>query len=256
MPQFNAIDALHALKAHKVELPFILVTGSMSEEVAVECIKEGADDYILKSSLKRLPTALLSSVQRKRVEREREQAEDRIREQAALLEKARDAILVMDANGLITYWNAGAERLYGWTAEEALQKLNAASLSKFDEAKHREALRQTVTNDEFHGELTHITKEGRNIFVETRWSLIREDDKPKSILMINTDITEKKKLEAQFLRSQRLESIGTLAGGIAHDLNNVLTPILVSLKLLREMKGDTPPRSTIPGRFLFRFLWS
>ena len=153
MPQFNAIDALHALKAHKVELPFILVTGSMSEEVAVECIKEGADDYILKSSLKRLPTALLSSVQRKRVEREREQAEDRIREQAALLEKARDAILVMDANGLITYWNAGAERLYGWTAEEALQKLNAASLSKFDEAKHREALRQTVTNDEFHGEL-------------------------------------------------------------------------------------------------------
>jgi PAS domain S-box-containing protein len=239
MPQFNAIDALHALKAHKVELPFILVTGALSEEVAVECIKEGADDYILKSSLKRLPTALLSSVQRKKAEREREQAEVRIREQAELLDKARDAILVMDANGAITYWNAGAERLYGYPAGEAMQ-MNAAALSKFDEAKHHEAMRQTVAHEEWHGELTQTTKDGRSIFVETRWSLIREGDKPKSILMINTDITEKKKLEAQFLRSQRLESIGTLAGGIAHDLNNVLTPILVSLKLLREMKGETP----------------
>jgi signal transduction histidine kinase/ActR/RegA family two-component response regulator len=113
-------------------------------------------------------------------------------------------------------------------------------LSKFDEQKHQEALRQTVAYEEWHGEITQTTKDGRSIFVESRWSLIREGDTPKSILMINTDITEKKKLEAQFLRSQRLESIGTLAGGIAHDLNNVLTPILVSLKLLREMKGETP----------------
>lgn len=240
MPQFNALDALHALKAHNVELPFILVTGSQSEEVAVECIKEGADDYILKSSLKRLPTALLSSVQRKRVENERASAEVRIREQAALLNKARDAILVIDGNGVVTFWNAGAERLYGWNAEEAMQKLNAATLSRFDEAKYQEALQQTILNDEWHGELTHTTKEGRTLFVESRWSLIREGDQPKSILIINTDITEKKKLEAQFLRAQRLESIGTLAGGIAHDLNNVLTPILVSLKLLREMKGETP----------------
>jgi two-component system, cell cycle sensor histidine kinase and response regulator CckA len=241
MPQFNALDALHALKAHRVEVPFILVTGSQSEEVAVECIKEGADDYILKSSLKRLPTALLASVQRKRAEREREEAEARVREQAALLNKARDAILVIDTSGNITFWNAGAERLYGWSPDEAIQRINALALSKFDETKHQEALRTTLGQEEWHGELTQTTKEGRSLFVESRWSLIRDNDnKPKSILIINTDITERKKLEAQFLRSQRLESIGTLAGGIAHDLNNVLTPILVSLKLLREMKGETP----------------
>jgi two-component system cell cycle sensor histidine kinase/response regulator CckA len=241
MPQFNALDALHALKAHRVEVPFILVTGSQSEEVAVECIKEGADDYILKSSLKRLPTALLASVQRKRAEREREEAEVRVREQAALLNKARDAIMVMDTNGGITFWNAGAERIYGWGAEEVLQGMNAASFWKFDEQKHQDALRQTIQREEWHGELTQSTKDGRTIFVESRWSLIRDsENKPKSILIINTDITERKKLEAQFFRAQRLESIGTLAGGIAHDLNNVLTPILVSLKLLREMKGETP----------------
>ena len=75
LPQFNAIDALHALKAHRVEVAFILVTGTQSEEVAVECLKEGADDYILKSSLKRLPAALLASVQRKRSEAQRAEAE-------------------------------------------------------------------------------------------------------------------------------------------------------------------------------------
>ena len=241
MPQFNALDALHALKAHRVEVPFILVTGSQSEETAVECIKEGADDYILKSSLKRLPTALLASVQRKRAERERGEAEGRVREQAALLNKARDAIMVMDTTGGITFWNAGAERIYGWSAEEVLQGMNAASFWKFDEQKHQDALRQTIQREEWHGELTQSTKDGRTIFVESRWSLIRDhENKPKSILIINTDITERKKLEAQFFRAQRLESIGTLAGGIAHDLNNVLTPILVSLKLLREMKGETP----------------
>ena len=241
MPQFNALDALHALKAHRVEVPFILVTGSQSEEVAVECIKEGADDYILKSSLKRLPTALLGSVQRKRAEREREDAEVRVREQAALLNKARDAIMVMDTTGAISFWNAGAERIYGWSADEVVQQMNASTFWKVDEQKHQEALRQTIQREEWHGDLTQATKDGRSIFVESRWSLIRDhDSKPKSILIINTDITEKKKLEAQFFRAQRLESIGTLAGGIAHDLNNVLTPILVSLKLLREMRGETP----------------
>ena len=241
MPQFNALDALHALKAHRVEVPFILVTGSQSEEVAVECIKEGADDYILKSSLKRLPTALLSTVQRKRAEREREDAEVRIREQAALLSKARDAIMVMDTHGAITFWNAGAERIYGWSTEEVVRGMNAASFWKVDEQKHQDALRQTIQHEEWHGELTQATKDARTIFVESRWSLIRDhENKPKSILIINTDISEKKKLEAQFFRAQRMESIGTLAGGIAHDLNNVLTPILVSLKLLREMKGETP----------------
>jgi PAS domain S-box-containing protein len=142
----------------------------------------------------------------------------------------------MDTNGGITFWNAGAERIYGWGAEEVLQGMNAASFWKFDEQKHQDALRQTIQREEWHGELTQSTKDGRTIFVESRWSLIRDsENKPKSILIINTDITERKKLEAQFFRAQRLESIGTLAGGIAHDLNNVLTPILVSLKLLREM---------------------
>ncbi len=240
MPQFNAIDALHILKAHRVDVPFILVTGTQSEEVAVECLKEGADDYILKSSLKRLPTALLASVQRKRSEAQRTEAEARIREQAALLNKARDAILVIDLKGMISFWNDGAERLYGWSSTETIGQLNVAAFSGSD-GTYETALRKTLECDEWQGELRQTNRMGGPFYVESRWTLIRDvDNGPKAILIINSDVTEKKKLEAQFLRAQRLESIGTLAGGIAHDLNNVLTPILVSLKMLRELKGETP----------------
>jgi signal transduction histidine kinase/CheY-like chemotaxis protein len=92
---------------------------------------------------------------------------------------------------------------------------------------------------EWRGELQHVTKNGQDITVESRWTLVQTaSGQPKAVLMVNTDITQKKLLERQFLRSQRMESIGTLAGGIAHDLNNILAPILMSIELLRIKLGD------------------
>jgi len=89
------------------------------------------------------------------------------------------------------------------------------------------------------GELVEQIGIGREITVEGHWTLVRDDEgEPKSILCINTDITERKKLETQFLRAQRMESIGTLAGGIAHDLNNVLSPILTAVELLQMRFKD------------------
>jgi two-component system, cell cycle sensor histidine kinase and response regulator CckA len=241
MPQFDALDALRHLQAQRIEVPFILVTGSQSEEVAVQCIQEGADDYILKSSLKRLPTALMSSVHRKRAERDRARAEEQIVEQAMFLNKAQDAILAMKLNGTITFWNASCERLYGWSSEQIVGKENASSLCKPDLAGYKQALDETLAHEDWHGEMRQFNRDCREMLIDSRWSLIRDHtNQPKSVLMINSDVTEQKKLQAHFLRAQRLESIGTLAGGIAHDLNNVLTPILVSLKLLREFKGETP----------------
>ena len=89
------------------------------------------------------------------------------------------------------------------------------------------------------GELQQLSRDGRKLTAECNWTLIRDAaGQPKSILAINTDITEKKKLEAQFLRAQRLESIGTLAGGIAHDLNNVLSPMLMAVQMLQLKVAD------------------
>jgi PAS domain S-box-containing protein len=162
-----------------------------------------------------------------------QQSQDKITEQAALLDRAQDAIIVRDLRGVITYWNQGASRLYGWSKEEAIGK-PVLELFYREESGYLKALQALLKHSEWSGELQHVTKENREISVESRWTLLRDEKgNPRSILTINTDITEKKRLEAQFLRAQRMESIGTLAGGIAHDLNNVLAPIIMSIDLLR-----------------------
>ncbi|MEH2397684.1 hybrid sensor histidine kinase/response regulator [Nostoc sp.] len=165
--------------------------------------------------------------------RDRKLAEEKIREQAALLDVTTDAICVRDLNNQIIFWNKGAETLFGWQATEAYGK-NANELL-FDEPSPEleVALLQVISKGKWQGELTKLTKMGKEILVASRWSLVcDEQGKPKSILTVDTDITDKKLLEAQLFRAQRLESIGTLASGIAHDLNNILTPILAGAQLL------------------------
>jgi PAS domain S-box-containing protein len=164
---------------------------------------------------------------------ERNQAQEQIAEQAALLDKARDAILVRDIEGKVLYWNNGAERMYGWTRQEALGR-NVSGLFYLDPKKFEAVNGQTIREGEWNGELQHETMDRGGITVEARWTLIRDNQgQPKSVLAINTDITERKKIEAQFLRAQRMESIGTLAGGVAHDLNNILAPIMMSIEILK-----------------------
>ncbi|GAB1537813.1 response regulator [Scytonema sp. NUACC21] len=176
--------------------------------------------------------------QNQRLEEEiadRKLAEQKIQEQAALLDISTDAILVRDLDNEIRFWNKGAEHLYGWKATEAIGK-NAKELLYSTEtlSQVQEIQKSLAENGTWQGELNQVHKEGHTIIVASRWTLMRDKDgKPKSILTVNTDITEKKQLESQFLRAQRLESIGTLAGGIAHDLNNIFTPILASAQLLQ-----------------------
>jgi two-component system, cell cycle sensor histidine kinase and response regulator CckA len=174
---------------------------------------------------------------------ERKRAEERIREQAALLDEARDAIILRDAaDSKILYWNKGAEKIYGWAAGEAVGRTarELSLLNDQNESQFERGQRAVMETGEWAGELRQRTRGGAEIRVETRWTLLRDDrGEPKSILVINTDVTERKKIEQQLLRAQRMESIGTLAGGIAHDLNNVLSPILMSIQML-QMKTDDP----------------
>ncbi len=166
---------------------------------------------------------------------EGKRAQEQIAEQAALLDKARDAILVRDLTGHILFWNQGAERMYGWTRAEVTGR-NAGELLHSDPESSRQFHEATIAGGECSGEFRHRARDGRELTVEARWTLIRDGaGVPKSILVINTDITERKKIEAQFLRAQRMESIGTLAGGIAHDLNNILSPIMLSIAMLRDL---------------------
>ncbi|KCZ71993.1 PAS domain S-box [Candidatus Methanoperedens nitroreducens] len=170
---------------------------------------------------------------------ERKNMEEKIKDQAALLDKAQDAIIVWDLEHRIIYWNKSAVRLYGWTEEEAIGKNANELLYKEEPHILIEARKRVIEGGEWIGELEQVTKNGKKIIVESRWTLVHDSDgRPKSILIVNTDITEKKKIEAQFFRAQRMESIGTLASGIAHDLNNVLVPIMLTSQILREKFTD------------------
>lgn len=286
----------------------------------------------------------------------RAQLEERFREQASLLDKAQEAIMVFDLDGGISYWNKGAEKLYGWHAEEVLGRSVGPLLHKEPDA-FRRAFQELMESGEWKGELAQAGKDGTNFSIEAHWTLVRDDDgRPQSILAINTDITirkqtdgalqmqgrvlesmaegvvvcdsdgnivfsntacnamfgyesgelfghhfsvlngvaseesrrqveafwcileergtwvgelssrkkdgmtfmvrargstlentgaksfvivveditEKKSMEAQFLRSQRMETVGRLASGVAHDMNNILTPITLAAAMLRR----------------------
>jgi two-component system, cell cycle sensor histidine kinase and response regulator CckA len=164
---------------------------------------------------------------------DRKLTEDKIHQQAALLDVATDAILVRDLENQISFWNKGAENIYGWQASEVYQKNASEILYKETPPEVETALLTVISKGKWQGELHKVTKSGQNILVESRWTLVCDrDGKPESILTVDTDITEKKQLEYQFFRTQRLESIGTLASGIAHDLNNILTPILITAQML------------------------
>lgn len=173
------------------------------------------------------------------------QAEDKIREQAALLNITTDAILVRGLDNTIQYWNKGAEQVYGWKADEVLNQDANRLLYRPDSLKPLEVAQSSLMQyGTWQGELHQVDKQGNEIIVASRWTLMRNaQGQPKSVLTVNTDITEKKQLESQFLRTQRLESLGTLAGGIAHDLNNILTPVLSTAQLLQFKFPNADERS-------------
>jgi len=176
--------------------------------------------------------------------RERKQAEEKIREQAALLDITTDAICVRDLENQILFWNKGAENLYGWQAQEALGKNVSELLFNEPCPEFEAAWLNVISKGKWQGELTKLTKTGKEVLVASRWSLVCDSQgRPQSILTVDTDITEKKRLESQLFRAQRMESIGTLASGIAHDLNNILTPILAGAQLLPLKFPDADERT-------------
>ncbi len=186
----------------------------------------------------------------------RYQAIEKIRQQAALLDASHDAISVLDLGGGIVFWNKGAEELYGWKASEigdlnqpftppddtvGASNVGGGSINAAGNGialtgeMERAALSSTLAEGRWEGELHQKTRSGKEIVILSRWTLIRDkDDMPRSILVISTDITEQKALELQYRRSQRMEILGKLAGGIAHDFSNLLTPIGISLDALRK----------------------
>jgi len=165
---------------------------------------------------------------------ERKENEQRIYQQASLLDQTREAIFVCDLNNKILFWNKGAEKLYGWNQTEVLGLTPEELMHRKNRDRIQKVRESLDVSNEWSGTLEQLGKKDELILVESRWTLVRnEKNHPDYVLITNTDITEKRRTEAQLLRSQRMESIGTLAGGIAHDLNNILSPIMLATDMLQ-----------------------
>jgi len=239
LPGYDGLTALLFVREKFPHIPFVFVTGSMGEEAAIETMKHGATDYVLKNRLSRLIPAVQRAIRESEQKEKNRQTEEKNSEQAAIIDEARDAILVTDAEDYILFWNKGAERVYGWPASAVLGR-SAASFLPTDPAKYQEAKHVLLEKGNWTGELTAANRGGNELIVESRWTLVRDKQgNPTRILIIDTDITEKKTIEAKFLRAQRMDSIGALAGGIAHDLNNALAPVIMGTELLRACEGGT-----------------
>ncbi len=160
--------------------------------------------------------------------------ESRLREQAELIDKAREVIITTDTDFRIRFWNPGAERLLGWTTSDMVGRDLGVVLSLNDVGGENSIGNALRNNHDWRGTLTSTARGGAQINLEISLTVLRDDaGRPVGWMSVGTDVTEKKKLEEQFLRAQRLESIGMLAAGIAHDLNNVLAPIGMASALLR-----------------------
>jgi PAS domain S-box-containing protein len=228
LPDSQGLATCERIHQTAPSIPIIVLTGLNDETVAVRAVQCGAQDYLVKGQV--TGDLLIRAI---RYAIERQKSEQKIREQAALLDIATDAILERDLNHQILFWNKGAERTYGWTGAEAVGQNARTLLHQDNISQFNIAIQAVLQTGEWQGELPQRTKTGHNILVQGRWTLVRDEaGAPKSILTVDTDVTDKKRLEAQFLRAQRLENLGTLASGIAHDLNNILTPILAAAQLL------------------------
>ncbi len=174
------------------------------------------------------------------------QAHEIISEQALILDNARDSILLTDLNHRVLYCNRSAEKLYGWSRTDIVGRSYHDLIAR----QGKDSLdmsAQVRAHGHWAGEIRHYHQDGRELIVESRQSLINDSEgHPKSVLMINTDVTEKKRTEREFLRTQRMESIGRMAGGIAHDLNNILSPILMAVQIFKDKIEDESLLRLIP----------
>lgn len=177
---------------------------------------------------------------------ERIESIDRIREQAALLHETHDAVLVYDLEQGVQFMNPAAEELIGMRSAEARGNNLLQVLRPRSELSLRAALQEVVSQGSWTGELELQTSSGRERDLDSRWTMLENaEGKPRSILITCNDITEKKRLEAQYLRAQRLESVGTLASGVAHDLNNILSPIMMGIEMLKTAIHDADTLSVL-----------
>lgn len=239
LPSFSAASALRLVQQSGRDLPFIVVTGTIGEERAVELMRAGANDFVLKHQLGRLGSAVERALGDAQVRMERTRALRLLhatnQELATLVEAAPLAIIVFDTTGTVRSWNPAAVRLFGWTAAEVhgmAPPLAAGGRNDFADMHRRTTEGETFTAID----VPLQRKDGTTIEVSLSLAPLGGSG---GCLLIAEDVGERRRLESMLLQSQKMEAIGMLAGGVAHDFNNLLSVILgFSERLMLSLSDD------------------
>jgi PAS domain S-box-containing protein len=239
LPGFDALRALEHLKGRGLDIPFIVVSGTVGEAVAVEMMRQGATDYLLKDRLGRLGPAVMRALEGKAVREaaRRAEAASRASHQTlqALIQAAPVAIWVLDAAGRVALWNPAAARIFGWKEQEVLG--NALPIVAPDWAEEYRGLLQRALAGETRAgvELRPRRQDGSFITVSLSMAPLHgPSGNVEGTMAVVADLTERRALEEQVRQLQKMEAVGRLAGGIAHDFNNMLGVITGLTQLVLE----------------------
>lgn len=173
-----------------------------------------------------------------------QQAQDQLITLGRLLDISADAILVRDPQHRILYANAGAKALYGWNGIDVIGA-DARDLIDVDRDVATAAMSTVLASGNWAGRVAVRAPDQREVLTASRWQLLRDEKgEPESILSVSVDVTEEVAREDSMRRVERMDSLGAFASGIAHDLNNVLTPILMAAQLLSQRLAGAPERET------------
>lgn len=253
LPEFSATEALALLQARGLDIPFIIVSGTIGEDTAVEAMKQGAADYVLKDRLSRLGQAVEHALEEHRVrraqlaaERAWRESEERFRQ---LTESIHEVFWLAEPDGRrMLYVSPAYTGIWGRLPGSATATPSGWRDTVHDEDRERivqarQALRSRRGYDE---EYRIFRPDGAVRWIRERAFPVHDDDGVVCRLAgVSEDVTEHKQLESHLLRAQRVDAIGTLAGGVAHDLNNILSPMFMAAGLMKETVTDPHHRDLL-----------
>ena len=244
LPQFDGMRAMELARAWAATVPFIIVTGSINEETAVQCMKAGATDYLLKSNLARIGPALLSALERERERGEQDRTQAALRRSEAdlrtIFDSTGQALILLDTEGRVRLYNASAARCAEQCGGRIGVGTRASELALLDEGSLQAALA---------GERVAIERgpgrqdAGGPTFEVSFAPVAVDGGRPIGVCVTAADITERRRVDEQLRRAERMQATGRLAGGVAHEVNNMMTAILGFGDFLLRSLGQSDPRA-------------